>query len=81
MWTISRRAKSTTTKQYRIWNRLAGVRARMSAADQLHVVEGGDHSLVLTKTALKAIGTTQDAVNAAVVARLADFIRGLAHTP
>jgi predicted alpha/beta-hydrolase family hydrolase len=59
-------------------DRLASVRPRMSAPNQLHVVEGGDHSLVLTKTTLKTIGATQDAVDAAVVDRIAGFLRGLA---
>jgi fermentation-respiration switch protein FrsA (DUF1100 family) len=58
-------------------DRLASVRARMKAPNQLHVVEGGDHSLTLTKTALKASGTTQDAVDAAVVDRIADFLKAV----
>jgi predicted alpha/beta-hydrolase family hydrolase len=38
---------------------LERVRKDMKAPNELHVVEGGDHSLEVTKTALKARGTTQ----------------------
>ncbi|MFO1115207.1 MAG: alpha/beta family hydrolase [Beijerinckiaceae bacterium] len=38
---------------------LENVRRKMSAPSVLHVVDGGDHSLVVTKTALKARGWTQ----------------------
>jgi hypothetical protein len=45
---------------------LEQVRKRMKAPSELFVVEGGDHSLESTKTALKARGTTQDDVERAV---------------
>jgi predicted alpha/beta-hydrolase family hydrolase len=49
---------------------LEQVRARMTAQSQLFVVEGGDHSLDVTKTALKARGATtaddDDAIQAAI---------------
>jgi uncharacterized protein len=59
---------------------LAAVRARMSAANQLHVALGGNHSLELTKAALQAAGTTQDAIDAAVVQRISEFLKALSPT-
>jgi predicted alpha/beta-hydrolase family hydrolase len=59
-------------------DRLAEVRARMSAANELHVIEGANHSLELTKTMLKASGLTQDAVDASIVRRISDFLEKLA---
>lgn len=41
---------------------LETVRGRMSARSELFIVEGGDHSLEVTKTALKARGKTQQDV-------------------
>jgi len=41
---------------------LQTVRSRMSARSELFVVEGGDHSLEVTKTALKARAQTQQDV-------------------
>lgn len=38
---------------------LENVHLKMSAPSVLHVVDGGDHSLVVTKTALKSRGWTQ----------------------
>ena len=45
---------------------LERTRARMSAASELFIVEGGNHSLEATKTALKAQGTTQAEVEHAI---------------
>jgi predicted alpha/beta-hydrolase family hydrolase len=45
---------------------LEQVRARMTAKSELFIVEGGDHSLQASKTALKARGTTQIEVEAAI---------------
>jgi predicted alpha/beta-hydrolase family hydrolase len=42
---------------------LARVRGEMRAVNELHVVEGGDHSLLVTKSQLKASGETQDDVD------------------
>src|ERR1700724_378566 len=42
---------------------LARVRAEMRTINTLHVVEGGDHSLQVTKSQLKASGETQDTVD------------------
>lgn len=41
---------------------LEAVRKRMRAPNELYVIEGGDHSLEATKTALKARGATQEQV-------------------
>jgi predicted alpha/beta-hydrolase family hydrolase len=59
-------------------DRLAEVRARMRVANQLHVVDGANHSLELTKTMLRASALTQDAVDAAIVRRISDFLEELA---
>jgi formamidopyrimidine-DNA glycosylase len=53
---------------------LADVRERMSAPNELHVVDTGDHSLLCTKTWLKQNDTDQDAVDAATIAVIDDFI-------
>jgi len=52
---------------------LEQVRKRMSAPSELYVVESGDHSLEATKTWLKQRGTTQAAVEAAILARVREF--------
>lgn len=56
------------------------VRAQMRAPSELHVVQGGDHSLAVTKTQLKAAGETQDAVDYRMLEMiekfLAAFVRG-----
>lgn len=49
-------------------------RARMRARSQLYVVEGGDHSLVVTKTALKAANETQDDVDARIAFVVREFL-------
>ena len=57
---------------------LAEVRARMSAPQTLHVVEGGDHSLGVTKTQLKVAGETQEEVDRRIAEAIAGFVRPLA---
>jgi len=54
--------------------RLEPVRARMRAPHALHVVEGGDHSLVVGKRDLAARGLTQASVDAAVTQAIAEFL-------
>ena len=54
---------------------LEPVRAEMKAATILHVVEGGDHSLLVKKRDLVARGLTQDAVEEEVADRIAGFVR------
>ena len=53
---------------------LATMRSEMIAQNELHLVEGGDHSLMVTKTQLKAAGETQDAVDERIVAAIDKFI-------
>ena len=56
---------------------LATVRSRMTAANELVVVEGGDHSLEAQKTQLKRAGETQADVDRRVLAEIGRFIRSL----
>ncbi len=51
-----------------------GVRGRMSAPTGLHIVEGGDHSLLAPKTALKARGVTQEEVDAGAFEAIGAFL-------
>ncbi|MGH6798977.1 MAG: alpha/beta hydrolase family protein [Roseiarcus sp.] len=64
---------------------LAGVRKRMRAPSTLYVVDGGDHSLVVSKTALKALGSTQEEVDQDMLTAIARFLRDAArrrdHSP
>ena len=53
---------------------LEGVREQMKAPNQLYVVEGGDHSLMVTKGQLKAAGETQDEVEERIVGKIRDFV-------
>lgn len=57
---------------------LERVRARMSAPSELHVVEGGDHSLRVGARALAARGETQDEVEARALAAIAAFLARVA---
>ena len=54
---------------------LAPVRSEMIAQTELHVVEGGDHSLMVTKTQLKLAGETQKTVDQRILAAISKFIR------
>jgi predicted alpha/beta-hydrolase family hydrolase len=56
---------------------LAEVREQMTARNELFVVEGGDHSLSVTKTQLARDGRTQDDVDAEIFARVRDFVESL----
>ena len=49
-------------------------RSQMKAPNFLHVVEGGDHSLVVTKRQLQAAKKTQDDVDQCVSEAIAEFI-------
>jgi uncharacterized protein len=55
---------------------LEGVRTRMHAPSTLHVVEGADHSLVVSKTALKALDSSQEEADDATLTAIARFLRG-----
>jgi predicted alpha/beta-hydrolase family hydrolase len=56
---------------------LADVRAQMRAPNRLEIVEGGDHSLAVTKAQLKASGETQADVEKRLVRRIAQFVAGV----
>jgi predicted alpha/beta-hydrolase family hydrolase len=58
---------------------LEGVRKRMRAPSTLHVVEGGDHSLMVAKMALKALGSSQDDVDDGVLTAIARFLGELSN--
>jgi predicted alpha/beta-hydrolase family hydrolase len=60
---------------------LNNVRREMTAENFLHVVDGGDHSLIVTKTQLKTAGETQDQVDERVRAAIAAFVGRLYETP
>jgi predicted alpha/beta-hydrolase family hydrolase len=53
---------------------LESVRTQMRAANQLHVVEGGDHSLLVTKSRLREDNETQDEVDQRILAAIIRFL-------
>jgi uncharacterized protein len=53
---------------------LEDVRCRMAAPSVVHVVEGGDHSLLVSKTALKLRQSTQDQVDDDIGRAVAAFV-------
>jgi predicted alpha/beta-hydrolase family hydrolase len=53
---------------------LEEVRSQMKAANSLHPVEDGDHSLRLTKRGLQAAGETQDNVDQRILAAINEFV-------
>src|SRR5271166_6783239 len=53
---------------------LEGVRKRMRAPSTLHVVDGADHSLLVAKTTLKALGSTQEEADDQILAAIARFL-------
>jgi len=53
---------------------LEGVREQMKAPNQLYIVEGGDHSLVVTKGQLKAASETQDDVDERILGTIREFV-------
>jgi hypothetical protein len=56
---------------------LEPVRAEMKAPTHLHVVEGGDHSLVVRKRALSKANQTQEEVDQQILQTIASFVKGL----
>lgn len=54
--------------------RLAEVRSAMVTTHQLHVVQGGDHGLTLRQKDCRALGTTQEASDAAAFAAVTAFV-------
>ena len=57
---------------------IEGVRKKMTAFSQLHVVSGGDHSLLVSKTELKAQGLSQAEVDGQISQAVATFLQSLA---
>ena len=55
---------------------LESVRAEMKAPTFLHVVEGGDHSLLVSKRHLAAAGETQEEVDRRILEAIAKFVAG-----
>ena len=56
---------------------LERVRAKMSAPNLLHIVEGGDHSLRVTKRQLLASGETQDDVDLRILEAIRKFVQNV----
>jgi uncharacterized protein len=53
---------------------LESTRREMRAVNQLHVVDGGDHSLIVEKARLKAMNETQDDVDQRITAAIESFV-------
>jgi predicted alpha/beta-hydrolase family hydrolase len=60
---------------------LEGVRKQMHAPSTLTVVEGGDHSLMVAKTAVKALGSSQEEVDNDMLTAIARFLAGILNSP
>jgi predicted alpha/beta-hydrolase family hydrolase len=54
---------------------LEAVRKRMRAPSTLYVVEGGDHTLMVAKTALKALGSSQEQMDDGMLTAIARFLK------
>jgi uncharacterized protein len=54
---------------------LESVRGEMKAVNKLHIVEGGDHSLLATQTRLKASGETQEEVDQRILEAIRSFLQ------
>jgi hypothetical protein len=52
----------------------------MKAPNELYIVDGGDHSLLVAKGQLKAIGKTQDQVEEQILEPIRLFISGHAES-
>lgn len=53
---------------------LEGVRAEMKTPNFLHLVEGGDHSLMVLKRHLAAVGETQEQIDQRILEAIAQFV-------
>jgi predicted alpha/beta-hydrolase family hydrolase len=53
---------------------LAEVRRQMKARNELHLVESGNHSLLVSKTQLKATRQSQDDVDRRILEAIHDFV-------
>ncbi len=60
---------------------LEAVRKEMTAENYLHVVEGGDHSLIVAKKVLRDSGATQEQIDTRILAAIAEFAGRLCQTP
>ena len=60
---------------------LGRVRSEMKAPNFLHLVEGGDHSLLVTKRQLQADSKTQDDVDQLILEAVADFLDSCSRGP
>jgi uncharacterized protein len=60
---------------------LESVRQEMEAPNFLHLVEGGDHSLLVTKTQLKNTGERQEQVDERVLVAILKFVGRFCETP
>ena len=60
---------------------LEGVRKQMHAPSTLTFVEGGDHSLMVAKTAVKALGSSQEEVDNDMLTAIARFLAGILNSP
>lgn len=60
---------------------LGVVREKMRADSELYVVQGGDHSLRVTKTELTKSGRTQAGVDDAILRTIGDFVSARAARP
>jgi uncharacterized protein len=59
------------------WDLLERVRGEMKAPNFLHIVEGGDHSLRVTKRQLQATGETQEDVDQRIFQAISKFVSAL----
>ena len=53
---------------------LQQVRGKLSARNELYVVEGGNHSLIVTKRDLRDKGHTQEDVDGRILAKISSFV-------
>ena len=56
---------------------LENVRREMKTPNFLHLVEGGDHSLMVGKKQLRAAGETQEEVDVRILSAIREFVRHL----
>jgi uncharacterized protein len=54
---------------------LESVQKRMEAPSTLHIVDGGDHSLIVGKAALKALSSSQEQVDESIQSAIAHFLK------
>ena len=59
---------------------LETVRKQMTAENHLHVIEGGDHSLLVRKKELRERAETQEQIDNGIVAAVARFVGRLSET-